>query len=145
MTPPTIFLLFLVFVAAGTCLQSHFLATIWGIRIRNTKLWEDFIKYELEMGSGSEIQKLIGKDTHTDIDTERDTHSSKVISYACFHFSKLESKLEIVKFVINVSEKVVASLFRVGSVKSHVVKISFNIDFINDKEHIMSIIIRQFG
>jgi hypothetical protein len=57
----------------------------------------------------------------------------------------MESRLEIVKFFINASEKVAVSLFRVGSVKSHVVKISFNIDFINDNGPIISITIRRFG
>jgi hypothetical protein len=112
MTHPTIFLLFLVFIAVGTCLQSRFLTTIRDCTYRHTEWWEEFIKYDLEMGPVSDIQKLIERDTHSDMDTHIHTNS-KVISYANSFFPNMESRLEIVKFFINVSEKVAAFLSRV--------------------------------
>jgi hypothetical protein len=66
-----------VFVAAETCLPSICLATIGEIHIQtHTDLWEGFMKYAVEMGSGamiyipsfiyigSSIQTLMGGDTH---------------------------------------------------------------------------------
>jgi hypothetical protein len=77
---PKILLLLSVFVAAGTCLPSRYLATIGGYTYRHTDKWEGFMKYAVEMGSGamiytyipsfiktgSAIQKSIGGDTQTE-------------------------------------------------------------------------------
>jgi hypothetical protein len=73
--------LFLVFVAAGTCIPSRCLTTIREYKNRHTDWWEGFIKYSVEMGSnamiyipssiiiGWSIQKLKGGDSHADTHT----------------------------------------------------------------------------
>jgi hypothetical protein len=50
MTNPTILLLLHVFVAAGTCLPSLYLATTGGTQVQH-----GFMKYAVQMGSGAMI------------------------------------------------------------------------------------------
>jgi hypothetical protein len=85
-THPTVLLLH-VFVAAGMCLPSRCLRAMWVYTYRHTDWWEGFMKYVVELGSstitnipnfikiGSDIQKLVGADTHTDTRARAHTHT----------------------------------------------------------------------